>query len=165
MHPLTIDSFELARSGRQITGELAIATLPRLVELLSAPDRILHYRISGLINDDGSPGARLHLTGTLQLVCQRCNEPLDFELDRAVEFRFVGSEEELNALPIDDDEVDAVVGSRTMNVHDWIEDEAMLSCRWCRATMNVRRRWVRPPQRRWLRGQIHLPSCQLFAVG
>ncbi|MBC8120004.1 MAG: DUF177 domain-containing protein [Burkholderiaceae bacterium] len=127
MDSLTIDSFELARSGRQIAGEIAIATLPRLVDLLAAPDGALHYQINGVINDDGSPGAKLQLTGTLRLICQRCNTPLDFELDRAVGFRFVGSEEELNALPIDDDEIDAVVGSRAMSVADWVEDEAMLS--------------------------------------
>lgn len=127
MHLPTIDSFELARSSRQITGEVAIAALPRLVEFLSAPDGVLHYRIDGVINDDGSPGANLQLTGTLRLVCQRCNAPLDFQLDRNVAFRFVGSEEELNSLPIDDDEIDAVVGSRTLSIHDWVEEEAMLS--------------------------------------
>lgn len=127
VHSPTIDSFELARSGRQIAGEVAIEDLPRLVDLLAARDGVLKYRIIGVINDDGSPGASLHLTGTLRLVCQRCNAPLDFEFDRSVAFRFVGSEEELNSLPIDDDEIDAVVGSRALSIHDWVEDEAMLS--------------------------------------
>jgi len=121
------DSFELARSGRQISGEIPLANLPRLSEFLSSAVGTLRYQVSGLVLDDGAAGADLHLTANLPLVCQRCSGSLDFGLDRTVRFRFVSSEEALNALPIDDDEVDAVVGSRTMNVHDWIEDEAILS--------------------------------------
>ncbi len=30
-------------------------------------------------------------------------------------------------MPIEDDEIDAVVGSRNMSIHDWVEDEAILS--------------------------------------
>jgi uncharacterized protein len=123
----TIDSFELARSGRKMSGDIPVERLARLGEFLSSANGTLHYRINGLILDDGAAGADLELTATLPLVCQRCSESLEFKLDRTVRFRFVSSEEALNALPIDDDEVDAVVGSRTMNLYDWIEDEAILS--------------------------------------
>jgi uncharacterized protein len=123
----TIDSFELARSGRRIEGEVAIARLPRLAEFVTTPQGTLRYEIDGLIDDEGHPAADLHLDGRLQLTCQRCNAVLDFELNRTTRFRFVATEEELNSLPIEDDEVDAVVGSRNMSVHEWIEDEAILS--------------------------------------
>ena len=36
-------------------------------------------------------------------------------------------EEELNALPIEDDDVDAIVGSHALNLYSWIEDEVILS--------------------------------------
>ena len=65
--------------------------------------------------------------GRLQLICQRCNSSLAFELDRTARFRFVATEEELNALPIEDDEIEVIVGSRSMSVYDWVEDEAILS--------------------------------------
>jgi hypothetical protein len=48
-------------------------------------------------------------------------------LEREAHFRFVDSEGELNALPIEDDEVDVIVGARRMDVSTWIEDEAILS--------------------------------------
>jgi uncharacterized protein len=123
----TIDSFELARSGRRIEGEVAIARLPRLAEFVTAPQGDLRYEIEGLIDDEGHPAADLHLDGRLLLICQRCNAALDFELNRTTRFRFVATEEELNSLPIEDDEIDAVVGSRNMSVHEWVEDEAILS--------------------------------------
>ena len=123
----TIDSFELAHSGGQLEGEVAIAQLPRLADLVASTQGDLRYRISGLIDTERFPAADLHLNARLQLICQRCNSPLEFKLDRTTRFRFVANEEELNALPIDDDENEAIVGSRSVNVRDWIEDEAILS--------------------------------------
>lgn len=123
----TIDSFELARSGQRIEGEVAIARLPRLADFVTTPQDDLRYEIQGLIDADGHPVADLHLDGRLKLICQRCNAALDFELNRTTRFRFVATDEELNSLPIEDDEIDAVVGSRTMSIHEWVEDEAILS--------------------------------------
>ena len=123
----TIDSFEIARSGRRVEGEVLVAQLPRLAEFVTTAQDRLGYEIAGLIDADGYPAADLHLDGRLQLICQRCNASLDFELDRTARFRFLASEEELNALPIEDDEIEAIVGSRNMNVYDWVEDEAILS--------------------------------------
>ena len=123
----TIDSFELARSGRRFDGEVAIARLPRLAEFVTTAQGDLRYEIDGLIDDEGHPAADLHLKGRLKLICQRCNAALEFELNRTTRFRFVATEEELNSLPIEDDEIDAIVGSRNMSIHEWVEDEAILS--------------------------------------
>ena len=123
----TIDSFELARSGRRIKGEVAIARLPRLAEFVTTAQGDLRYEIDGLIDDEGHPAADLHLNGRLRLICQRCNAALEFELNRTTRFRFVATEEELNSLPIEDDEIDAIMGSRNMSIHEWVEDEAILS--------------------------------------
>jgi uncharacterized protein len=123
----TVDTFELAQSGGHLEGECTIAQLPRLAELVASTQGSLRYQISGLIDTDSFPAADLHLNARLQLICQRCNGPLEFKLDRTTRFRFVANEEELNALPIDDDENEAIVGSQNVNVRDWIEDEAILS--------------------------------------
>ena len=40
----------------------------------------------------------------------------------------MASEEELNALPLDDDdEAEAIVGGRSTDIAAWLEDEAILS--------------------------------------
>ena len=122
-----IDSFELARSRRRIEGAVAIAKVPRLAEFVATAQGDVRYEIAGLIDDEGHPAADLHVAAQLKLTCQRCNTPLDFALDRTTRFRFVASEEELNALPIEDDEIDAVVGARNMSICDWVEDEVILS--------------------------------------
>lgn len=125
--PLTVDVFELARERRLIEGELNLDALPRLASSVLRADRALQFRIRGEVDQQSHPGAELHLRGDLVLQCQRCNSEMQYPLRRDVHFRFVGSDEELAALPIVDDDVEVIVGSHTMAVAPWVEDEAILS--------------------------------------
>jgi uncharacterized protein len=123
---MTIDAFELARNSRRIAGEIALPDLPRLAESLLDADGSLRYAVQGWVDADG-PGAALELSAHLRLACQRCNTPLGYRLERKTRFRFVHNEAELEAQPLDDDEADAIVGSKSMDLRGWIEDEAILS--------------------------------------
>jgi uncharacterized protein len=125
---ITFDALRLARNRESIRGEAARwSELPRLAESVLGPDALLRYEIQGHTDDRGDPGAVMVLSARLPLRCERCNEPLLFELERRVPFRFVADERVLNALPIEDDEVEEVVGSASMDLLSWIEDEAILS--------------------------------------
>jgi uncharacterized protein len=123
----TVDTFELAREARSIAGDLAFADLPRLLPALAASHGWLHYRITGERYEQGRPCATMRLHGRPLLECQRCGGTFEFGLERAAPFRFVGSEEELEALPLEEDEADVIAGARDMDIVRWVEDEAILS--------------------------------------
>ena len=110
----TFDAFRLARKGEALRGEATMGQLPRLAQSVLDPGDRVRYEIQGRIDADGHPGATMRLSGRLTLRCERCNEPMTFELDRDVPFRFVQDEQALNALPIEDEELEAVVGSPAM---------------------------------------------------
>jgi uncharacterized metal-binding protein YceD (DUF177 family) len=116
-----------ARTRETLAGEVSVRQLPRLAQSVLDPDATLHYAVTGRVDDNGHPGAVMRLSGRLALRCERCNEPMTLELDRTVPFRFVRDESELEALPIEDVEEEAVVGSPAMALLPWIEDEAILS--------------------------------------
>jgi uncharacterized protein len=101
--------------------------LPRLAESVLDRAARVRYTIEGRIDAEGHPGALMRLSARLSLRCERCNEPVQFELERTVPFRFVADERELNALPIEDDELEEVVGCTAMALLTWVEDEAILS--------------------------------------
>lgn len=125
---LRFDAFELSRMRQRLAGQLAVAGLPRLVAELAKPAGQIDYSVQGGPDAQGHPGALLHLRGTLTLRCERCSEPLDFALEREVRFRFVRSESEADALPLEgegDEEV--VVGTHSMSLADWVEEEVLLS--------------------------------------
>ena len=124
---MPVDVFDLAARGERIEGEFELARLPRLSESLLDTDGTLRYVVKGLVDADGHPAADLSLRGRLRLECQRCNAPLEFDLERDTRFRFVHSEAELEALPLEDDEADVIAGSHAMDLAAWVEDEAILS--------------------------------------
>jgi uncharacterized protein len=123
----TFDAFRLARTQETLRGEATMAQLPRLAQSVLDPAARVTYEIAGRIDSEGHPGAVMKLSARLPLRCERCNEPMPFPLERQVAFRFFGDERELNALPIEDLEVEEVVGSASMALLPWIEDEAILS--------------------------------------
>jgi uncharacterized protein len=123
----TIDAFRLARDRSAIRGEATMMQLPRLASSVLGDDVRVRYEIDGRVDAEGHPGALMRLSARLPLRCQRCNDPVAFTLERAVPFRFVHDEQELNALPVEDDEVEVVVGSDAMPLLPWIEDEVILS--------------------------------------
>ena len=125
---LRFDAFELSRLRQRLAGHVEAASLPRLAAELAEPVGKIDYAMLGAPDAQGHPGASVSLNGTLRLRCERCGEPLDFVLDREVHFRFVRSEAEADALPLEgegDEEV--VVGSSSMSLGDWIEEEVLLS--------------------------------------
>jgi uncharacterized protein len=125
--PTTFDAFRLARRQETLRGEATMSQLPRLAQSVLDPAARVVYEVAGRVDAEGHPGAVMKLSARLPLRCERCNAPMQFPLEREVAFRFVGDEQELNALPIEDVEVEEVVGSPSMALLPWIEDEAILS--------------------------------------
>ena len=125
--PLSIDAFEVARKAMRVAGRVPLESLQRLAGSLASDAGDLSYCIEGFVDSEGHPGATLSLLAELDLICQRCNGRFTFKLDRAERFRFVNDEAELDLVPLDDDSTDAVIGSKAMDIREWIEDEAILS--------------------------------------
>jgi uncharacterized protein len=73
------------------------------------------------------PYLRLALAGDIWLECQRCLGPYRHTFDVAVEYRIAATEEEADGYPLDDDEVEVIVGSHRFDVRDLIDEELLLS--------------------------------------
>lgn len=123
----TFDAFRLARTQEILSGAATMADLPRLAQSVLDHDARVNYEVRGCVDDQGHPGAVMRLSGEIALRCERCSRPLQFALEREVPFRFVRDEQELNALPIEDNEMEEVVGSPAMDLIAWVEDEVILS--------------------------------------
>ena len=137
--PHALDVFEFARSGRQAAGGLRVSQLPRLSNEVPADardrDTAFTWQAEGStqpeLQDDGSDAAqpylRLAVHGSAWLECQRCLAPYEQAFDVDATYRLVATEEEAEAYPVDDDELDVIVGSRQFDLVDLIEEELLLS--------------------------------------
>jgi uncharacterized protein len=69
----------------------------------------------------------LEVEGPLHVVCQRCLQPVTLAVDVAARFLVVETEPQADAVPLDEDAYDVIVGSREFDVLELVEDEVILS--------------------------------------
>ena len=117
-----LDVEELASQRAVLAGFVDPASMPRLLEVVTATPDAIAYRIEFARDASGRPRMIGSVEGTLPLVCQRCLEKLDWHFDTRFEFLVIGNErEETNGR-------DAVVcsGGRT-ELGPMLEDELLLA--------------------------------------
>jgi len=131
--PRKLDVAAFAAEHGALAGELPISHLSRLSkDALPQPEAgaTVRWAAQGLKREMAGGGveARLQLQAatTLQLVCQRCLQPVTVALDVQSRLRFVGDEalaEELDA----DSEEDVLALGTALDLHALIEDELILA--------------------------------------
>ena len=129
MQAFVIDAFAFCWQEEQVFGRIQVADLPRLSEETANTDGALAWSLSGGKDQYGHAQLVLSVQGSVNLICQRCLTPFAFEVDSESVLILAKNEEnadEIEAL-LEDDEIDVVVGSKTFNVMDLIEDEALLA--------------------------------------
>ena len=139
LDPRDIDIFEFARTEREAAGVVRVSQLPRMLNEVpaEAPDRdtAFTWQAAGFIQqelqDNGTEGPqpylRLAVHGGAWLTCQRCLAPYEQAFNADATFRIVQTEEEADEFPLDDDEVEVIVGSRHFDLVDLIEEELLLA--------------------------------------
>lgn len=124
---VTINNLDFARKALVIHDTIAVSQFSRLADALSASDGILNYRLAGYQDDSGKPCLKLEISGKLDLLCQRCLSPMDYELDTHASFVIVRDETSIPETEDEADEIDYLEAETHMQVADLIEDEILLS--------------------------------------
>lgn len=131
-----IDSLEFAAKGDCIRGKLAVASLPRLADVLVNRDGWLDCELSGW-QQKGRAGAtadefglRLRVTGRLGMGCQRClaEVGIDCRIDSRLLLVPPGAEWPEDELEADWlNECDAIPAERELSVLSLVEEEVLLA--------------------------------------
>jgi uncharacterized protein len=126
-----IDSLDFARNGRGISGEVQIAELPRLLDILENPQGILSYTVQGGVDKQGTHFLDVSVAGQCRLRCQRCLNGLDYplRLDTRLLLRDQASLDALddNVAGGEEEEFDSILADTHLNVLDLLEEEILLS--------------------------------------
>jgi len=130
-HQPVIDGFEFASAGATQQGVWPLGEFPRLRDMLAADQGKesgeVKYELTGVRDARGRPGLRLKVRGTLQLRCQRCLEPMAFEVDTDETLVLAATLAEIHAEPGDANAPDRVVAGKEMSLRDLVEDELILA--------------------------------------
>jgi len=126
-----IDSLDFARNGRKISGEVQIAKLPRLLDILENPQGVLSYSVRGGVDTQGTHFLDVSVVGQCQLRCQRCLEVLDYSLQLETRL-LLRDQASLDALEDkvavgEEEEIDSILADTHLNVLDMLEEEILLS--------------------------------------
>jgi uncharacterized protein len=126
-----IDSADFAANRREISGEVPIAELQRLQDMLESSQGILQYTLQGGVDKQGIPFLDLVVSGQCRLRCQRCLGGLDYpvRLDTRLLLR---DQAELDELDSDiagaaEEEFDSILADKHLNILELLEEEILLS--------------------------------------
>ena len=122
--PEYLDFTRIADKGDEIQGKWPISELPQLKELL--------------VNDEGDIEVSMNfgrkaklryvtgtISGVLAVICQRCMQPMELELNTEFKLAMVQTEEQADKLP--DEFEPLLVDEDKMSVPQMLEDELLLA--------------------------------------
>ena len=126
LQQVVIDSLAFARAGSSLQGELPVASLTRVLDMLASSAGHLSYHARGQIGPRDRPQLALQINGSLVVRCQRCLEGISYPLNIRSLLEFVDDEEELTQEEIEDDSKDFLAVQSELDVVELIEDEVIL---------------------------------------
>jgi len=124
--PVHLDAVSLAEKGREIAGFVPVEAFERLAGSLHSRTGRIEVLLRFARDEAGRARLRGHLTGALELVCERCLAPYEMPIEIDLDLVLVDSEAAAESLP---EEQDALVvgGRRSMHTVDMIEDDLILA--------------------------------------
>jgi uncharacterized protein len=123
--PVQIAPFKLARQGQTLQGIIELKGMERLAQALSDSGGNVSVELHFGIDEQGCHYVRGHLVCEVQMICQRCMNPLTIPIEVDVSLAFVSSDEEAGQLPGIYEPY--VVADEPIALADIIEDELILA--------------------------------------
>lgn len=128
---LTVDTWELARLGREQQGEAPLAEFGRLLDgLPEQAERTVSWTLVGETDSLHRRYMTLHAEAVVTMECQRCLNAFDLSLQAESRLQLVESEAEIQDEETGEDDPEApdqVVGSPYFDVRSFVEDELILA--------------------------------------
>lgn len=128
--PVEVEPFKLVEQGRLFTGRIPQKDFPRLEELLYSSDdlddnKLIEVDMEFARTDTRLPVIKGQIKAELQMVCNRCLESTDLNVDTHFEVVLVSTDEQAERLQ---DSFDIwMVEDQKIFLRDFIEDEILLA--------------------------------------
>jgi uncharacterized protein len=123
--PAQVDALRLAEAGGHLVGDVPLAGLKRIVPLLESAAGSAQVELEFGRDAQGVAYVRSRIEAELRLVCQRCLEPMAYQVDAETLFGIVGSALETERLSEQYEPL--VVSDRRLYIAELVEDELLLS--------------------------------------
>lgn len=128
--PNLIDSAAFAVEARSLQGRLALNRLDERVwshEYFADKTAEVRFSLKGGQDRLGRPFLDLAVNGSLPLVCQRCMQPMPFDLNESGRIVLFGNEADLDEAMLADEDLEGMVAEETLNVRTLVEDQILMA--------------------------------------
>jgi uncharacterized protein len=123
--PDRLDLYAMAEAGRELRGRIELASLERVLPLLSSTEGMLQVSLELGKSHDGTRYVSGSIGGVLTLQCQRCLESMEYPLDVNFQLGLVHSQEEMSKLP--DRFEPLLISQEPTSIADLVSDEVLLT--------------------------------------
>jgi len=120
-----INPWRYADAGTAVKGELAISRMVRLATLLGSDSGAATYELSFALDEGASPVVTGRVAAVVEVICQRCLEPMAFKIASEIRLGIVRSEEAEASVPTDLEPV--MVENDQLSLAALVEDELILA--------------------------------------
>lgn len=129
MNGFRVDAFEFTRLNESREGKLQVAGMERLKNELADESGELEWALQGGRDKYDHAQMKMHVSGQVNLRCQRCLGSLPYEIDSDTVLVLAPDEEKADDIEelLDDESIDVIVGSREFDLLALIEDDALLA--------------------------------------
>ncbi len=123
--PFKVDPFRFAHDAVELDSRLPLTQMKRLSAMLYQPDGTAGISLAFAVDALGISILRGRVQASLDLICQRCLEPVHVDVDASLALGFARSEAGLEQVS---SEFEAIrVEDGQVNLLDLLEDEIMLA--------------------------------------
>lgn len=123
--PKTIDPWRLIKKHAELIGDLPLREFPRLQAMHDQGAQMAHVELFFQITKEGVPLIKGKVQATLQLICERCNDAMEYKMEQSIMLSPVKDDEAAKRLPGD---IDPLLLTETDTVlAQIIEDEILLN--------------------------------------
>jgi uncharacterized protein len=129
MSAFIIDAFEFCKNDGFREGSTPLVEMTRLAAESVDKSGEIRWSMQGGQTRHGYPSLTLAVAGQVKLVCQRCLKPFDHEIDSSTMLVLGKDDADADGIEevLDDDSIDVIVGSRSCDIRELLEDEALLA--------------------------------------
>ena len=120
------DALKFAREGDRLDGEIPVVSMTRLHDIVAQAAGFIRYRMQGGGDSNRRPVIDISVEGQLQLVCQRCLEPISYPLKRTSRFVLVSESGEWPDVADEDPDTEAISVDAFAVIEDVVEQEVLL---------------------------------------
>ena len=123
--PHQIDPFRLSETGAELSGEIPLRQMKRLIPLMENDEGTISVDLKFDMDDMGVHCVSGQIRTSLSLTCQRCLEAFEFSVDQPIKLAWVRNDHESQRVIARYEPY--LVESTPLTLNDVIEDELILA--------------------------------------